>query len=173
MDTDPWNSEAYETPDILPGDRGAVYVISEGTENVKIGFSTVRGLASRLGTLQTGNPRKLVVSYHLECSLKEASVIEKRAHYLLSDSKILGEWFGVSIERAISTIHEAKDYEDSHRFRLAKLAELNDAINEKRTLEAKESQEDDNKPEQSIFDMMLEEGNFAPETRRKRSIFND
>lgn len=99
-------------------------------------------------------------------------MIEKRTHRLLSNLSVSGEWFEVSIEDATAAIAKATKYEEEHESRLIKLAELNDAINEKREREAKAPQDDMDEPGQSIFDMMLDEGNFTPETRRKRSAFD-
>jgi hypothetical protein len=162
-----------ERDDFYPDDVGVVYVISDTAGNVKIGVSTLRGFLSRLRGLQNGNALKLTPRYRLECPQERAFAIENRTKRLLNDRRIRGEWFKVSWQEAIDAVNSAKKHEEDHQILLRELAKANDVIKEKRTLEAKESQDDDNKPEQSIFDMMLEEGNFAPETRRKRSIFND
>lgn len=165
--------KSLERDNFYPNDVGVVYVISDQAGHVKVGVSTVRGLPSRLVDLQIGNALKLVVRYHLECHPKKAFAIEARAQRLLSEWRTYGEWFRISVEQATIAILKAEKQEEDYQIRLIELAKLNDAINEKRIREAEELRDDDDQPEQSLFDMMLGEGNFAPETRRKRSIFDD
>lgn len=79
------------------GALGYLYLISEGEEGpVKIGFSG--SPVSRLGTLQTGNPRplRLVASY---CFLRNDAILaETMLHEELDHWSITGEWFDLSEE---------------------------------------------------------------------------
>jgi len=77
-----------------------VYVVSSDTGVVKVGFS--KDVASRLATLQTGNPDRLKVYTHHEVPASLAQIVERRAHELLHAAHMCGEWFQV-------TAHEAED----------------------------------------------------------------
>jgi hypothetical protein len=84
-----------------------VYVISDGSGHHKIGSAAC--VASRLDALQTGNPRKLSVSYTIESGNRRA--VELRAHRLLAGRSRRGEWFDVPLADAISAITEAVEQE--------------------------------------------------------------
>lgn len=75
-----------------------VYVITDGTDFVKIGFA--KRLKPRLSQLQIGNPRKLVVLATIETgSLEDDELLEKVLHNLLIGYKVeledvkKTEWF--------------------------------------------------------------------------------
>jgi hypothetical protein len=91
-----------------------VYVISAGTEAVKIGVA--RDPNNRLKSLQTGHFKKLSVAYEIAFAGRdEAYAVECRVHRLLKAQLMEGEWFAVSpeeakeaVERVISDIQEAR-----------------------------------------------------------------
>lgn len=69
-----------------------VYFITDGTNAVKIGVA--KDVKKRLGSIQTGNPRKVSVLYLIKCdSEKEAYVIENGLHRIYSEYRLEGEWF--------------------------------------------------------------------------------
>ena len=150
-----------------------MYAITDLFGHVKIGITIFQRVQWRLSCLQTGNPFEIKIGFVQECEITDGRSIEERAHRALREYRVRGEWFKVPLEKAITAIETAAKQEEEHQARLVELAKANDAINEKREREAKALQGDIEGPEQSPFDMMLGEGNFAPETRRKRSIFDD
>jgi len=67
---------------------GELYFIeSIAQEAVKIGFGS--DVATRLATLQTGNPAELVFLVSLPCTYGA----EKRLHHVLKDRRIRLEWY--------------------------------------------------------------------------------
>src|SRR3990170_5305929 len=72
--------------------RGVVYVIHmAGTNFYKLGFCKQRSaVATRLSTLQVGNPIKLEVVAIIEPATKAN---EKTFHVSMVQNEILGEWF--------------------------------------------------------------------------------
>lgn len=70
-----------------------VYLIRESGSNFyKIGRTN--NLSQRLSTLQTGNPRQLILVDIIHCLTKQQSVkIEKAIHKSLEELHIKGEWF--------------------------------------------------------------------------------
>ena len=79
-----------------------VYLVKEyNSEFYKIGRTN--NLTQRLSTLQTGNPRRLILVDVIDCGDKQLSVdIEHELHELLSHVHIKGEWFKDSDETQIS-----------------------------------------------------------------------
>ncbi len=85
---------------------GYVYVITDGTERYKIGF-TSSSVESRMANMQTANPRKLsIVCYITTDNYKE---LEKELHGMFDSKRIVGEWFSLDSE----DIYYLKNREDS------------------------------------------------------------
>jgi hypothetical protein len=81
--------KAAEPP---PPRDGYIYFITapECGYPVKIGFSeTAGGILERLESLQTGNPRPLVVGAFLKGSMRE----EAGWHLQFANDRLSGEWF--------------------------------------------------------------------------------
>lgn len=79
--------------------RGRIYFIIEDDNNsdyVKIGKSSWSA-ESRAFSLQTGNPRKLIVKKALRCSIYDVNDFEKALHCLFEQYRITtlvkSEWF--------------------------------------------------------------------------------
>lgn len=64
-----------------------VYFISDG-EHIKIGY-TEQSVSSRLATLQTGNPKRLVVL----CEISGGREFELQLHQKFKALHVRGEWF--------------------------------------------------------------------------------
>jgi hypothetical protein len=64
---------------------------------VKVGIAG--NPAARLKTLQTGNPRKLILHETWDCH-EHAAKLEGDLHELLSNERISGEWFDIAPEMA-------------------------------------------------------------------------
>ena len=77
----------------LPKERERViYVIApEGSSVVKIGH-TANKPTDRVGSLQTGNPERLVVRWAAEGD----EALERHLHFVFKDYRIRGEWFDLS-----------------------------------------------------------------------------
>lgn len=74
---------------------GYLYLISESPAGpVKVGVSV--NPASRLSSLQTGNPRPLKVLASYRFPVSEVYEVEKMFHFDFIHSAILGEWFDLS-----------------------------------------------------------------------------
>ena len=85
-----------------------VYAISDGYEHHKIGVAS--NVEKRMKTLQTGCPRRLVLSSYVEClDQHEAYRIESAAKKALSDKQAVGEWFQINSYDALQALHEAVD----------------------------------------------------------------
>jgi hypothetical protein len=88
------NSEAY------------VYVIHAEDGDVKIGVA--KNAWNRLKGLQTAHSRKLSIFYKIGClSRVEAYAIESRAHKILENRALEGEWFSASPEDARAAVERA------------------------------------------------------------------
>ena len=88
--------------------RACVYVISAGTEAVKVGLA--RDPMGRLRALQTGHYHRLTLSHVIECDEREAAAIERAAHAVLKHKRLAGEWFAVKAEEAQAAIEQAVAY---------------------------------------------------------------
>ena len=83
-----------------------VYVIAAGDEVVKIGVA--KNVCRRLKGLQTGHNKKLSIAYEIACVRRDhAYAIECRAHRLLKEKLMGGEWFSVSAEEANAAVQKA------------------------------------------------------------------
>ena len=87
---------------IGPDEPETCYFIQDASGPIKIGKTGEKSAASRLKTLQTGNPRKLtlltVTRAHSERSL----------HQRFAEERVAGEWFSPS-ERLLSFIEELRE----------------------------------------------------------------
>jgi hypothetical protein len=91
--------------DVLPVGI-VVYAISDGHEHHKIGVAS--NVQKRMKSLQTGCPRKLVLSSYVECyDQHEAYRIESAAKKVLADKQAVGEWFEINSYDAVQALHEA------------------------------------------------------------------
>lgn len=81
----------------------AAYVASAGARRQKIGLSSdpFRRVAALSGA--SGYPLTLVAQHEVT----DAALVERMAHWLLRDSHIHGEWFGVDVATAEATIVQA------------------------------------------------------------------
>jgi hypothetical protein len=90
-----------------------VYVITAESDAVKIGVA--KNVPRRLKELQTGQHRKLSIFHEHQCSRADAYAIECRAHRVLKEHLMEGEWFSVpaedgkrAVERAISDLDDER-----------------------------------------------------------------
>lgn len=82
-----------------------VYAISDGDEFHKIGVAV--NVEKRIKQLQTGNPRKLILSAFVRCkSQTQAYLIESAAKRSLAEFKAVGEWFRCSSFYALQSLYE-------------------------------------------------------------------
>jgi len=83
-----------------------IYFIREsGTNMTKIGMTNQsRGPKQRLKELQTGNPRKLIVSAQLLTF--DTSQAEKNIHALLLGKHVRGEWFELTLKEISEFIYD-------------------------------------------------------------------
>jgi hypothetical protein len=90
----------------LPHGIGFVYVVTNPDfSSVKIGFTT-RLVEARVGKdFQTAAPKPYGISYRRLIS--RARQVEHRAHQLLNDCRVRGEWFEVSAEVARIAVDQA------------------------------------------------------------------
>lgn len=83
-----------------------IYFIREkGTRHVKIGF-TDRPIRERLGFLQVGNPRELVVERMVEGDLRWERAFHSAA--LAIRSRIRGEWFELDSDEIDLLVREVQ-----------------------------------------------------------------
>lgn len=93
--------------------RGAVYVIGylnhgDVVRPYKVGrVEPLSVVAQRVRTLQTASPRTLVVAHVVGADISSAAV-EQRAHDILADCRMIGEWFDCSLAEAIKAVNQAK-----------------------------------------------------------------
>jgi hypothetical protein len=112
-------------PDIPPLDvsgnpvsqKAYVYIISAGDEAVKIGVA--KNVQRRLKGLQTGHCKKLSIAYEIALAGRDrAYAVECRAHRLLKEKLMEGEWFAVSPEEANAAVSKAiSDLNEEERLR--------------------------------------------------------
>ena len=79
-----------------------IYVIGADDGPQKIGFSN--DVDRRLGTLQTGNPRKLKIHYIVEVPEDQVRLVESQIHKENRRRKVSGEWFDLTPEEAIAEV---------------------------------------------------------------------
>jgi len=74
-------------------EKSYVYFVSEGvTGPVKIGYAS--DVPYRIKNMQTGNPRRLMFRFCIEClDQQDALLCERQAHKILRPYWIRGEWF--------------------------------------------------------------------------------
>src|SRR4051812_36812138 len=85
-----------------------VYVIGSEGGPYKIGIAG--DLRVRLSGIQTGSHTKVSVMFSIQVPAVDAPRIERRAHKVLEEFRLLGEWFETSLEHATLTIMEASAY---------------------------------------------------------------
>jgi len=85
--------------------KQVVYVIGPDVGPQKIGIAARPAL--RKQSLQGGNPARLKVSAAVDPGEFPAGKVEKRAHYILRDDRLVGEWFNVTADEAVKAIHQA------------------------------------------------------------------
>lgn len=81
-----------------------LYVIAESDAGpCKVGHAA--NPRTRLALLQTGNPRRITLEYM--AAVGDAETAEQFAHTVLWETRILGEWFDVGVERATAAVRLA------------------------------------------------------------------
>lgn len=76
------------------------FLKEDGCDHFKIGV-TSDSPASRLTSLQSGNPRILKLFAYVECfSEKNAYTLETRIKNVWASNRMVGEWFSFSVEQA-------------------------------------------------------------------------
>lgn len=86
-------------------DPSKVYVIGSSIDGpVKIGLTAMR-IQHRINNLQPGNPQKLQSFGVRYCVVPWLA--EQRAHEMLKDKRLAGEWFNVSAKEALATVDKA------------------------------------------------------------------
>lgn len=80
-----------------------IYVVRAKGVGVKIGASA--NMKRRLPELQCGSGKKLEIIAEIECD--NARSVEHKAHQLLRNKRLSGEWFSVRPERAVATVNKA------------------------------------------------------------------
>jgi hypothetical protein len=87
-----------------------IYFITEegNLDYIKIGFTDNEDVRLRIATLQTGNPRKLILVKAIEGTYEH----EQALHLLFANDKIRGEWFIYSedIKRYLATTPDLPPY---------------------------------------------------------------
>lgn len=94
--------DSRDTPNSCNQDLGTVYVIKSG-DLIKIGIT--QSPRERLRTIETGTGRKLDVIY-LSKQCRNYRDVEKSAHVLFSNQRLLGEWFEADFRHIIYYFHE-------------------------------------------------------------------
>lgn len=85
--------------------RRSIYVIRSEHGSVKIGMATNANW--RLHTLRAGSPGRLSLAFEGESEAAAVPAIEARAHALLAASRETGEWFAVSVDKAVQAVMTA------------------------------------------------------------------
>jgi predicted GIY-YIG superfamily endonuclease len=75
-----------------------IYVIGNNDNKQKIGFA--KNVHTRLKTLQTGNPDKLILHHYVKIPENRVRILEKKIHNELSYKRLTGEWFNMSAQEA-------------------------------------------------------------------------
>ena len=83
-----------------------IYIIGElRPKKLKIGRAT--NVTHRLRTIQTGHPEPLTIHYSFEVGDSfEAKTVEYNCHKKLQKQRYRGEWFNVSLKKAVETVQE-------------------------------------------------------------------
>lgn len=79
-----------------------IYIIGAENGPYKIGFSKTP--ETRLKSLQTGHPNKLILHYKREVPEEEIKFIEECIHKQMKPKQTHGEWFNVILDDAKSEI---------------------------------------------------------------------
>lgn len=79
-----------------------VYVIGCHSGPNKIGVAN--DVERRLGAIQSGNEKKLAVIRKFAVAEELAHKIERRAHWHVRESQLLGEWFSITADEAIAAV---------------------------------------------------------------------
>lgn len=87
-----------------PG-KQLVYVIGPDVGPQKIGIALRPAL--RVREIQTGNPAALRVALEFDPEECAALQVERRAHWLLHEVRLNGEWFDATPEQAIAAVRQA------------------------------------------------------------------
>lgn len=82
-----------------------VYVIGPEVGPQKIGIAMAPDL--RVRELQSGNPAKLHIALTLDTGEHLAAKVERRAHWILKDRHLSGEWFDVAQSEAAAAVKQA------------------------------------------------------------------
>lgn len=82
-----------------------LYVVGHPNGPRKIGTSGKP--KARLSSLRTSSPFPLSGEFLASCDATAAKLIEARAHRALAPARQRGEWFGVSLEQAVSAVMRA------------------------------------------------------------------
>ncbi len=99
----PWARRKEESP------RGTTWIyVVKAPRHVKIGISD--DPMTRLVGLQVGSPYQLSLAYRAQVIKGNAEILESTVHNDLDGFKTSGEWFKVSIYKAVSAIARAADY---------------------------------------------------------------
>lgn len=75
-----------------------IYIIKASNGLLKIGMTS--NPRARVRSLQTGSPLHLSVAHKQSVPTPRARTAEKRVHYRLRHSRVHGEWFKCSLEKA-------------------------------------------------------------------------
>lgn len=83
-----------------------LYVIGSGLPGSPVKVGVAAKVASRLRNLRAGNPSPLKELFSVELSPEIVRKAEGACHRQLKELRAFGEWFNVSVEVAISVVHE-------------------------------------------------------------------
>lgn len=81
-----------------------IYVICSSNRPVKIGVAA--DAVRRMKELQTGHPEPLRIRFTVEVHAAHALAIEAECHARLVGQRLHGEWFRVSVAKAIETVEQ-------------------------------------------------------------------
>jgi hypothetical protein len=87
----------------MPDVARVIYIIGPNKGPLKVGSAT--DVRSRLASIQTGHPHKLML--YGSWAHENAYQVEAEAHRLLSSSRLVGEWFSAPKEDAALAIKQA------------------------------------------------------------------
>ncbi len=80
----------------------SLYVIGPNEGPFKIGYA--KDARKRANGFQTGSHADLIVHFSRELSLAVCRRAERQAHLILWSNRVRGEWFDVTLERAIEVV---------------------------------------------------------------------
>jgi hypothetical protein len=107
--------------------QSVIYVVGVAKTPVKIGYAD--SLASRLSSLQVGNPDQLVVHYSVRVPFGVGKQIESLIHEALIAHHRRGEWFDVDALEANRTVQRiASEFLEANRAEVAKCGDLIDRV---------------------------------------------